>query len=115
MASQNDIDVVLKRSKQKHAVDPIRELNRLVGELQRAETIQPDEAFILWFIRSHLIENDEISRNCLTRRGNEKGVDALYIDHAPRQVNLIQGKYRLQNVGKPEKIQDVLQLAHYGP
>lgn len=115
MASQNDIDVVLKRSKQKHAVDPIRELNRLVGELQRGEAIQPDEAFILWFIRSHLIENDEISRNCLTRRGNEKGVDALYIDHAPRQVNLIQGKYRLQNVGKPEKIQDVLQLAHYGP
>ena len=47
MANQNDIDVVLKRSKQKHAVDPIRELNRLAGELQRAEAIQPDEAFIL--------------------------------------------------------------------
>ena len=95
-------------------VDPIVELKTLVKEIAHAEALQPDEAFILWFIRSHLLEDPTASRNCLTRRGNEKGVDAIYIDHAARQVNIIQGKYRTKGIGKPEARQDVMQLATYG-
>ncbi len=98
----------------KITANPIAELKDLVTELQHAEGIQPDEAFVLWFVRSHLVENESESRNCLTRRGNEKGVDAIYFDHAARQVSIIQGKYRTKNVGKPEAIQDVLLLASFG-
>src|SRR5688572_14109064 len=100
-------------AKQK-TIDPIVELKDLVNEIAHTEALQPDEAFILWFIRSHLLEDPTASRNCLTRRGNEKGVDAIYIDHAARQVNIIQGKYRTKGVGKPEARQDVMQLATYG-
>lgn len=95
-------------------IDPIVELKGLVAEIAHAEALQPDEAFILWFIRSHLVEDLTVSRNCLTRRGNEKGVDAIFIDHAARQVNIIQGKYRTKGVGKAEPRQDVMQLATYG-
>src|SRR5262245_20124360 len=100
-------------AKQK-AIDPIVELKSLVNEIAHAEALQPDEAFILWFIRVHLLEDPTASRNCLTRRGNEKGVDAIYIDHAARQVDIIQGKYRTKGIGKPEARQDVMQLATYG-
>jgi hypothetical protein len=100
-------------AKQK-AIDPIVELKVLVDEIVHTEGLQPDEAFVLWFIRSHLLEDPTASRNCLTRRGNEKGVDAIYIDHAARQVDIIQGKYRTKRIGKPESRQDVMQLATYG-
>ncbi len=63
-------------AKQK-TVNPIVELKALVDEIVHAEGLQPDEAFVLWFIRSHLVEDPMASRNCLTRRGNEKGVDAI--------------------------------------
>lgn len=96
------------------AIDPIVELKVLVDEIVHTEGLQPDEAFVLWFIRSHLLEDPTASRNCLTRRGNEKGVDAIYIDHAARQVDIIQGKYRTKRIGKPESRQDVMQLATYG-
>ena len=95
-------------------VHPIIELKALVDEIVHIEGLQPDEAFVLWFIRSHLLEDPMSSRNCLTRRGNEKGVDAIYIDHAARQVDIIQGKYRTKRIGKPESRQDVIQLATYG-
>ena len=98
----------------KNIIDPIVEIKELVEELAHEEVLQPDEAFILWFIRSHLLEEPIASRNCLTRRGNEKGVDAIYIDHAARQVNIIQGKYRTKGIGKAEPRQDVMQLATYG-
>ena len=100
-------------AKQK-TIDPIVELKDLVDEIVHTEGIQPDEAFVLWFIRSHLLEDQTASRNCLTRRGNEKGVDGIYIDHAARQVDIIQGKYRTKRIGKPEARQDVMQLAFYG-
>jgi hypothetical protein len=95
-------------------IDPVRELKHLVAEIEHKEGLQPDEAFVLWFVRCHLTENQEISRACLTRRGNEKGVDAIYIDHAARQVSIIQGKYRTKGVGKAEPRGEVLQLAQYG-
>ena len=95
-------------------LDTMNELRKLVQELQHSEGLQPDEAFVLWFIRSHLVESEDLSRASLTRRGNEKGVDAIYIDHAPRQVHIIQGKYRTRGVGKPEPRAEVLQLAQYG-
>ena len=98
----------------KNIIDPIVEIKELVEELAHDEVLQPDEAFILWFIRSHLLEEPIASRNCLTRRGNEKGVDAIYIDHAARQVNIIQGKYWTKGIGKAEPRQDVMQLATYG-
>src|SRR5690606_3920114 len=95
-------------------IDPIRELKALVDEISKTEGLQPDEAFFLWFVRSHLVDDPTTSRNCLTHRGNEKGVDAIFIDHAARQVNIIQGKYRTKGVGKAEPRQDVMQLAGYG-
>ena len=30
-------------------------------------------------------------------------------------MNIIQGKYRIKGIGKPESRQDVIQLATYGP
>jgi hypothetical protein len=95
-------------------IDPIKELKQLVGEIERKEGLQPDEAFVLWFVRSHLTENEEHSRASLTRRGHEKGVDAIHIDHGARQVSIVQGKYRTKGIGKPESRGEVLQLAQYG-
>jgi len=71
-------------------LDPMAEPKTLVNAIDIAEGLQPVEAFVLWFVRSHLIEDETTSRNCLTRRGNEKVVDAFYIDHAARQINIIQ-------------------------
>ena len=93
---------------------PLRELGDLVREIERREALRPDQAFVLWFVRSHLLEDEEDSRQCLTGRTNEKGLDAIYLDHPARQVNLIQGKFRITGAGKPESRGEVLQLAQFG-
>jgi hypothetical protein len=82
--------------------------------IDRHPTISPDNAFVAWFLRAFIVENEEIAVQSLKGGSRDKGVDALFVDHESRCVFLVQGKYH-QNANVPsEKRSDVIALADLG-
>ncbi len=71
-----------------------------------------DEAFVGWFLRAFLTEDEHQARAALTGGGGDKGLDAVLIDDEARRVYVIQGKYRKGIGEKGEKRTDVLQCAN---
>ncbi len=95
-------------------IDPVVELNQLIKEISLTENIHPDEAFILWFLQTYLVDNKEEALASITGRSNDKALDAIYVDHKARQVNLIQGKYRVKGAEKAELASEVVRFAQLG-
>jgi hypothetical protein len=53
-----------------------------------------DNAFVLWFMSSYLVEDEKAAKDCLVGGPSDWGVDAIFIDNTNRKVFLVQAKYR---------------------
>ena len=84
------------------------ELKRSVSEIRNQHPeLQPDQAFIYWFMQAFITEESNAVKNALVGGSNDKNIDAIYIDDAVRSVYVIQGKYRT-NVNKTENRSDLI-------
>jgi hypothetical protein len=52
-----------------------------------------DDAFVVWFLRAYILEDEKLAVSALTGNAGEKGIDAVYIDDSARVVHLVQGKF----------------------
>ena len=82
--------------------------------LDRHPTLTPDNAFVVWFLRAFIVENEDIAVKSLKGGSRDKGVDALFIDHESRAVFILQGKYHQHSKVPSAKRSDVIALADLG-
>jgi hypothetical protein len=95
--------------------DPLNPLRKEVREVQdRHPELSPDNAFVVWFLRAFVVDDEETARGAIVGGARDKGVDALHIDHDNRLVTVVQGKYRQSANAGSENRSDVLALANLG-
>jgi hypothetical protein len=82
--------------------------------IDRNPTLSPDAAFVAWFIKAFITDDEVKAVNALYGRANDKNADAIYFDHKTRIVFIIQGKYNQSINKKHEKGNDVAALANLG-
>lgn len=92
----------------------IQELQEEIKSIEkRIPAFKDDAAFVFWFINAYLTDNESLAKNSLTGKlggpHGEKNIDAIYIDDAAKQCNIIQGKFHTGEVS--EKLNDVLSFA----
>jgi len=78
---------------------------------QRFNRFKDDDLFVLWFLRAYITETEEDAANSITGGSNDKGVDALLVDHSSHCVFVVQGKYRQSLGTKSESRSDVMAFA----
>jgi len=87
-------------------------LKREVGDVQRLNPqLSPDNAFVLWFLRAFLVDNEAGAKRAIVGGTNDKGVDAIHVDHENRRVFVVQGKFRTTEKAPTEAPPDVLSFA----
>lgn len=70
------------------------DLKKEVLEIQeRYPKISPDNAFIVWFMRAFITEDEKSAFESVTGRAGDRNADAVYIDNDNRLCFVIQGKY----------------------
>src|SRR3954452_8596230 len=74
-------------------------------------TLPDDDLFVLWFVFAFVAGAREAAADSLTGVSNEKGIDAIHIDHEAKLVTLVQGKYRRSLLKSSEKRADVVAFA----
>jgi hypothetical protein len=90
-------------------------LKREVLEIQdRRPQLSPDNAFVAWYLRAFIVDDEASAVESLKGGSRDKGLDAIYVDHENQIVFLIQGKYRQGPTPVPENRADVLALADTG-
>lgn len=95
--------------------DPLAPLRNEVGEIQdRHPELSPDNAFVVWFLRAFIVDDERTALGAIVGGARDKGVDALHIDHDNRLVSVVQGKYRQKANAGSESRSDVLALANLG-
>lgn len=95
--------------------DPLGPLRKEVREIKdRHPELADDNAFVVWFLRAFIVDDESTARSAIVGGARDKGVDALHIDHDNRLVSLVQGKYRQKANAGSENRSDVLALANLG-
>jgi hypothetical protein len=95
--------------------DPLQGLRKEVLEIRdRHPQLSIDNAFVAWFLRAFIVDDEDSAVNALVGGSRDKGVDAIHIDHAARIVFVLQGKYRQSPNPPTEKRSDVLALGDLG-
>ena len=95
--------------------DPLSPLRKEVREVQdRHPELSPDNAFVVWFLRAFVVDDEDTALTAIVGGARDKGVDALHIDHENGVVSVIQGKYRQSTNAGSENRSDVLALASLG-
>jgi len=92
----------------------MKDLTNEIREIRkRNHKLKDDSAFVLWFLEAFLVDSDEQAKKSLTGDTSDKNVDAVFIDHTHKQVNIIQGKLR-QSPDFNEKRNDILSFVDLG-
>jgi hypothetical protein len=73
-----------------------------------------DTAFVHWFLKTNIVDNEESVLEALKGISHDKGVDALYVDHDANSVYVIQAKYRQTPGLHSESRSDIIALASLG-
>lgn len=95
--------------------DPLSPLKKEVREVQdRHPELSPDNAFVVWFLRAFVVDDEDTALEAIVGGARDKGVDALHVDHDNRLVTVIQGKYRQNANAGSENRSDVLALSNLG-
>jgi hypothetical protein len=95
--------------------DMFTDLKNEVSEIrERHPFLSPDNAFVVWFLRAFIVEDEKVAVGALRGGSRDKGVDAVYIDHDARTVFLLQAKYHQGAKAVNEKRSDVIALADLG-
>jgi len=84
--------------------------NELTQLRKKNPQLQEDAVFVMWFLKSYLVDSWEQAKCSLTGETGDKNIDAIYIDDKAKQVHIIQGKLR-QSESRQEKRNDVLYFA----
>ena len=95
--------------------DLFADLKKEIIEIRdRHPFLSPDNAFVAWFLRAFIVENEDEAVKALKGGSRDKGVDAVFIDHETRSVFLLQGKYRQTSKIVAESRSDIIALADLG-
>lgn len=93
----------------------LQDLNREVLELRdRHPRLSLDNAFVAWFLRAFIVEDESAAVEALKGGSKDKGVDAVYVDHDVGVVFVIQGKYHQVTKLVSANRSDVLALGDLG-
>ena len=94
------------------------ELNDLKRELDELRNQHPkfksDDLFVMWFLRAYLTDDIPTIASSISGGSNDKGADAVLIDHTSRTVFIIQGKFRETVYVKNEPRSDVISFSQLG-
>jgi len=94
--------------------DLFSDLKKEVLEIKdRYPSLSDDNAFVTWFLRAFITEDEKQAYDSLTGKSGDKSSDAIYFDHDNRIVFIIQGKYHLKS-NYNEKRSDIIALADLG-
>jgi hypothetical protein len=74
--------------------------------------LSADNAFVFWFLRAFLVDDEKSVSDAVVGGTSDKGVDAIYVDHPNKKVFLIQGKYRTTQAPPAEKRSDIIAFAN---
>src|ERR1022692_668295 len=78
--------------------DFFKELKKEVLEIKdRNPHLQDDGAFVTWFLRAFITEDEKQAVDSLTGNSGDKSSDAIYFDHDNKLVFIVQGKYHSNN------------------
>ncbi len=78
--------------------DFFKDLKKEILELQDRNThLADDAAFVAWFLRAFITEDEQQAIASLTGQAGDKSSDAIFVDHDNRIVFIVQGKYHSQN------------------
>lgn len=78
--------------------DFFKDLKKEVLEIRdRNPHLADDSAFVAWFLRAFITEDEKQAVESLTGHAGDKGSDAVFIDHDNRIVFIVQGKYHSHN------------------
>lgn len=76
-----------------------KDLKDQVSEIMSAHHLREDDAFVVWFLRAFVLDDEVTAKAALTDDSNERAIDAVYIDDSARVVHIVQGKFHGQ-IGK---------------
>jgi hypothetical protein len=89
----------------------IKDLKAEVSQIRKRNAkFKDDSAFVYWFLQAFLVNSEHLAKQALTGDTSDKNIDAIFIDDKAKQVNIIQGKFRLSH-DHSEKRNDVLAFA----
>ncbi len=78
--------------------DFFKDLKKEVLEIKdRNPQLADDSAFVAWFLRAFITEDEKQAIESLTGQAGDKSSDAVFIDHDNRIVFIVQGKYHSHN------------------
>lgn len=90
------------------------DLKKEVFEIQdRQPHLTPDNAFVAWFMRAFITEDEKNAVASITGKAGDKSADAIYIDHDNRLVFVVQGKFHQKNEPVASR-SDVISLVDLG-
>ena len=94
--------------------DFFNDLKKEILEIKdRHPQLTDDNAFVAWFMRAFITEDENQAVTAITGKAGDKGLDAIYFDHDNRIVFILQGKYH-QDKNCTEKRSDIIALADLG-
>lgn len=92
----------------------VTEFKQLKNELndigERYRTFRPDDAFVYWFIRAYITDDDNAASSAVTGGSGDKSIDGVFIDHKVQIAYLIQAKNREAATAR-EKREDLINFA----
>ena len=95
--------------------DQLDDLKKEVLEIKdRYPKLSLDNAFVAWFLRAFIADNEESAVEALKGGSKDKGLDAVFLDHDSRIAFVLQGKYRQAPTPPSEKRSDVIALGDLG-
>jgi len=95
--------------------DQFKSLRKEVLEIKdRHPQLSLDNAFVAWFLRAFIVDEEGMAIEAIKGGWKDKGVDAIFIDHETQIVFVIQGKYHEPEKVNPERRPDVIALADTG-
>ncbi|MHC1737464.1 MAG: AIPR family protein [Ignavibacteriaceae bacterium] len=78
--------------------DLFKDLKKEILEIKDRNThLADDSAFVAWFLRAFISEDEKQAVDSLTGQAGDKSSDAIFIDHDNRIVFIVQGKYHSNN------------------
>lgn len=78
--------------------DFFKDLKKEILEIRdRFPQLLPDNAFVAWFLKAFITEDEKQAVDSLTGGPGDKSSDAVYFDHDNRIVFLVQGKFHQSN------------------
>jgi hypothetical protein len=96
------------------------DLKKEVVGFRDAYNLRDDDAFVIWFLRAYVVDDDARARAALTDDNAERAIDAIHIDDSARVVHMVQGKFHTAINKASDKAADVGEFVDwakllYGP